>query len=328
MRKTLLRTRYAAAMLALLLLGYGLGAIPAAARPKCLGLRATKVGTARNDVMMGTRRRDVMVGLKGNDKIKSVGNPDRVYGGPGNDRLDGGSGADQLLGEAGKDTLLGGAAKDILKGGSSTDTLLGGGGSDVVNGGGGNDAVNGGGGNDVLIGGSGTDVLNGGAGTDNCSGGETYISCENIPVSNPLTIGDQSSIDVAVTAMAPGDTSKRVIDLVNQSSTNLTSIALTTTPALSSLLDSDEVNGLQMTVTRCSVAWSESGPPLDYTCSGTETTVVAFRLVIGSSLPLPASPALTAGQTDHLLVTMTLPTSAGNAFQGAESSITFTFVSA
>jgi hypothetical protein len=222
---------------------------------------------------------------------------------------------------------LGGPGKDFLNGGGAKDTLNGGGAADTLNGGGGNDKISGGAGNDILVGGTGTDVVNGGLGVDNCSGGETYLSCENIPVSNPLVIGGQSSIDVPVSGLAPGDTSQRVIDLVNQSSSNLSAVALTTTPTVSSLLDADEANGLQMTVTRCSQTWSESGPPLGYSCGGTETIVVSTRPVIGSELPLAGSPALMAGQTDHLLVTMTLPSAAGNDFQGAVSSIAFTFVS-
>ena len=77
----------------------------------------------------------------------------------------------------------------------------------------------------------------------------------------------------------------------------LAAIALTTSASTSSLLDTDAVNGLQLTVTSCSVPWTEAGtsPAFTYTCSGTQGTVLASRAVITANQPLAASPALTAG---------------------------------
>ncbi len=98
-----------------------------AARPKCLGMRATIVGTAGADVLRGTAGDDVIAGLGGNDVLKGLGGDDDICGGPGNDRLVGGPGSfDRLSGGPGNDTLLGGAGSDFLLGGSGNDVLNGG----------------------------------------------------------------------------------------------------------------------------------------------------------------------------------------------------------
>jgi hypothetical protein len=128
--------------------------------------------------------------------------------------------------------------------------------------------------------------------------------------------------------MVPGDTVQRSFDLTNSGSQNLASIGLTTTASPTSLLDSDGTNGLQMVVDKCSIAWVEAGtsPAFTYTCAGTTTTVIASRAVIGSGLNMAGLAALTSGGTDRLRVTLTLPSSTGNTFQGLSSTITYSFL--
>ena len=58
---------------------------------------------------------------------------------------------------------------------------------------------------------------------------------------------------------------------------------------------------------------------------GTRTTVLARRAIIGSTLALSNLTATTAGNTDDTVVTVDLPTSAGNTFQGLSSTINYTF---
>lgn len=71
--------------------------------PRCKGRRATKVGTARRDVLNGTRGRDVIVGRAGNDLIRGRRGRDLLCGGPGRDTLRGGPGRDILVGGPGAD---------------------------------------------------------------------------------------------------------------------------------------------------------------------------------------------------------------------------------
>jgi len=134
-------------------------------------------------------------------------------------------------------------------------------------------------------------------------------------------------LNVDATAVAPGDTMQRSFDLSNSGSLNLSGITLTTNASTSSLLDTNATDGLQMVIDRCSNAWTESGssPAFTYTCSGSTSTVVASRAVIGANIALSNLTVTTTGNTDHLRLTLTLPTTAGNAFQGLTSTIAYSF---
>ncbi len=83
-----------------------------------------------------------------------------------------------------------------------------------------------------------------------------------------------------------------------------------------------------MVIDRCSTAWTEGGtsPAFTYTCGGTTSTIIASRAVIGSALNLAGLNALTNGGTDHMRVTLTLPSAAGNTFQGLTSTISYSFL--
>jgi uncharacterized delta-60 repeat protein len=119
---------------------------PSSRKAKCLGKKATIIGTSHRDVLKGTRKRDVIAGLGRNDVIKGLA---------GNDLICGGAGKDKLIGGPGKDTLLGGPGNDVLIGGPGKDKLLGGPGKDKVKGGPGKDKINGGAGKDRCLAGPG-----------------------------------------------------------------------------------------------------------------------------------------------------------------------------
>ena len=133
-------------------------------------------------------------------------------------------------------------------------------------------------------------------------------------------------LDVAATGVVPGDTIQRAVKVSNTGNQDFASISLTTTATTSSLLDTDATNGLQMVIERCSVAWSESGsaPAYTYSCSGTTSTVVSSRAIIGAGVTF-ANVLLTAGSTNHLRVTVSLPSTAGNSLQGLTSVISYAF---
>src|SRR5207249_6733758 len=133
-----------------------------------------------------------------------------------------------------------------------------------------------------------------------------------------------NSLNVDATAIAPGDTIQRSVDLIDQGTINLASVTLTTAASSSSVLDTDATNGLQMMIDKCSQAWTESGPPYTYTCGGSTSTVLASRALIGSSIAL-SNLTLTAGSTDHLRVTVSFPSAAGNTLQNQSSTISYTF---
>jgi predicted ribosomally synthesized peptide with SipW-like signal peptide len=160
--------------------------------------------------------------------------------------------------------------------------------------------------------------------TSSTSASQT-VSSGTVTIALGATGASTNRLNIGASAIAPGDTLQRSVDLINQGSLDLASITLTTSATASSLLDTDATNGLQMVIDKCSVAWTESGPPYTYSCSGSTATVLASRAVIGSGLALSNLGSLTAGATDHLRVTLTLPGAAGNTFQNQSSTVSYAF---
>jgi spore coat-associated protein N len=153
------------------------------------------------------------------------------------------------------------------------------------------------------------------------------VTTGTVTIALGATGASTNRLNVNATAVAPGDTIQRSFDLINQGTLDLASITLTTNATTSSLLDTDATNGLQMAIDKCSVPWTESGssPAFTYSCSGSTSTVLAQRAVIGSNLSLSNLGSLTAGVTDHLRLTLTLPSSADNSFQNLTSTIQYSF---
>jgi spore coat-associated protein N len=153
------------------------------------------------------------------------------------------------------------------------------------------------------------------------------VTTGTVTIALGATGASTNRLNVNATGIAPTDTIQRSFDLLNQGTLNLAAITLTTSATASSLLDTDATNGLQMAIDRCSVAWTESGssPAFSYTCSGSTSVVLASRAVVGSNLALANLSALTAGATDHLRLTLTLPSTADNTFQNQSSTIQYTF---
>jgi spore coat-associated protein N len=149
------------------------------------------------------------------------------------------------------------------------------------------------------------------------------ISSGTVSISLGATGAATNRLNIGASGIVPGDTIQRSVDLINASTVNLASITLTTNATTSSVLDTDASNGLQMTIDKCSQAWTESGPPYTYTCGGTTTSVLASRRVIGTDIAL-SNLTLNAAATDHLRVTLTFP-SGSTVGQGATSVIEYTF---
>jgi len=162
--------------------------------------------------------------------------------------------------------------------------------------------------------------------TSSTSASQT-VSSGTVTVALGATGASTNRLTVNATGIVPGDTIQRSVDLINSGSQDFGSVTLTTTASPSSLLDTDATNGLQMVIDRCSVAWTEAGtaPAYTYTCSGTTSTVLSTRAVIGSNVTLNNLGSITAGATDKLRVTLTLPSAAGNTFQNVSSTISYAF---
>ena len=153
------------------------------------------------------------------------------------------------------------------------------------------------------------------------------VSSGTVTIALGATGASTNRLTVGASNIAPGDSIQRSVDLINQGSIDLASITLTTSATASSLLDTDAADGLQMVIDKCSVPWTEGGtaPAYTYTCSGTISTVLASRAVIGSNLSLSNLGSLANGTTDHLRVTLSFPSAAPNSFQNQSSTIQYTF---
>lgn len=123
--------------------------------------------------------------------------------------------------------------------------------------------------------------------------------------------------------LVPGQVVERTFPISNRSDDEFRSVTLRTVATTTSLLDSDPVNGLQLSFDACSVPW-EGGLDGSYSCPGREAVVLAPRPVIGD-VALNGLSATSPGGRDHLRLTMSLPGSADNRFQGQTSQIRFSF---
>jgi predicted ribosomally synthesized peptide with SipW-like signal peptide len=134
-------------------------------------------------------------------------------------------------------------------------------------------------------------------------------------------------LSVAAVNMVPGDTVQRSVTLTRSSATEaFGSVVLSTTGTAGNLLTGDAANGLQLRVDQCSVAWAQ-GAGNQLTCPGTTTSILAQRAVVGAGMSLgEATTALNgADAAANLRVTLSLPGTAGNDFQGLSNTIKFTF---
>jgi hypothetical protein len=135
--------------------------------------------------------------------------------------------------------------------------------------------------------------------------------------------GDSLSMPFGGVLFLAGDSRSYRVDLVNDGNTALSSLTMTSTATESSVLDADTTNGLQLQVKSCSVPWSVSGTT--YTCGATERSFYSGPIVVANQT-LANAASLTAGQTEHLLLTASLPSSASaDALEGASSSLSFVF---
>jgi len=164
--------------------------------------------------------------------------------------------------------------------------------------------------------------------TTSATGGPEQITSATVSLTLGATGASTNRLTIAATGVAPGDTIQRSVDLINGGN-DMNAITLTTTASPSSVLDTDVSNGLQMVIDKCSAPWTEAGtsPAFTYVCTGpaTTSTVLVSRAVIGSNLALSNLGTLTGGATDHLRVTLTLPSAADNTFQNKTSTLSYVF---
>jgi hypothetical protein len=144
------------------------------------------------------------------------------------------------------------------------------------------------------------------------------------------TDGDAANrLTIGASNLAAGDDIQRVVDLNNDGTLDLSQITLASSGSGGNALDDGSADSLHYTVDVCDQAWTESGDgsatPYTYSCGGTSQSVLASTLV-GNSAATLANVSLTAGDVNHLLVTVTLPSGADEAtYGGLSTDVTYTF---
>lgn len=111
---------------------------------------------------------------------------------------------------------------------------------------------------------------------------------------------------VSISNLVPGDTASRTVIVTNSGNVGFTYLA-SASASVATVLWTDLTNGLQVTVKRGTT---------------TPTTIYAGAL---KNLSLAASPTLAPAGTDTLTLDFSLPTSAGNSFQGLSQTFTITY---
>lgn len=149
-----------------------------------------------------------------------------------------------------------------------------------------------------------------------------------------LAAGSSVAFSSPISALGPGDTVNRYIDLSVTGNLDGESATVQISTSDSNTLVNDAVKGLQISITACSVAWTQVGAG---TCSGTSTTVLTSTSVVtlkasATSIVLPST--LAAG-VNRLRLTTNLPTTSENTVngvlpvgtvQGLTASLTWAFV--
>ncbi|MGK5173154.1 TasA family protein [Geodermatophilus sp. CPCC 205761] len=134
-----------------------------------------------------------------------------------------------------------------------------------------------------------------------------------------INLSSGTALTTSASGLVPGDTMTRAVTLINDGNSALSSVSLGVAAPAPSVLTTDTAKGLQLTVSSCSVPWSAT-----YTCSGTSSQIASGPAVGNFVLPSTVA-SLNPGGTDHLVYTLTLPTSADNTFQNKSATLSLTF---
>jgi spore coat-associated protein N len=148
-----------------------------------------------------------------------------------------------------------------------------------------------------------------------------------------VTTGTVEFVDLAaqlsapVAGMVPGDSIQRPLTLTRTAdSVDFGTVTLTTTATGDALLTSDVTNGLKLAIDACGVAWTVNTDK-SMTCPPASVlpAPMAPGAVLGANRALTgvAQALNAAGRNSHLRVTLTLPTTADNAFKNQSTTVKF-----
>ncbi|WP_104523532.1 hypothetical protein [Blastococcus atacamensis] len=128
------------------------------------------------------------------------------------------------------------------------------------------------------------------------------------------------ALPISIDGLQPGTSSSVPLDVRNAGTVGWATVTFDSWATVSSRLDTDTANGLQLGLRSCSEPWTPAGDGA-YTCGGTVIDLYAGPIVTTTGLAGVAN--LHAGQVDHLLLTTALPRGAGNTLKGLSSELEF-----
>lgn len=137
--------------------------------------------------------------------------------------------------------------------------------------------------------------------------------------------GAMNTLSDSITGLLPGDSVEKFATLSNTGDSDFSTVRLTTklpVGATPNALTTD-ANGLKLTIESCTTAWTVVAGQAD-TCAGFKT-VLTQSAILGTDRDLADLASVTAGSSDYLKITTSLPASAADTLQGLTSTIGFTF---
>lgn len=166
----------------------------------------------------------------------------------------------------------------------------------------------------------------------NTSGGSVTTGTLKLELAASGVVGITNGFTAPIAAMGPGDTFNRYVDLSNTGTLDGASPTLQIVSADSNTLVNSPTAGLQVTITACTVAWTNTG-----TCSGTSSAALAVTPVstLKASAQSITLPSVLVGGVNYLKVSTSLPLGSENVLngvlpvgtvQGLTASLTWTFV--
>ncbi|MGQ0823553.1 MAG: hypothetical protein ACT4OX_00745 [Actinomycetota bacterium] len=160
--------------------------------------------------------------------------------------------------------------------------------------------------------------------------GDMELACNPVGCGNAVN----SRISVASTDIAPGDTMQRTLTLtVTNNGDVMSSLTFTGNGTGTDSFLTDDTNGLQIWIAKCSAPWTEAGvsPAYTYTCAGpaiqsdvlgTSVSPVNFDNQAAAAL---TNVTLTDGATNYLMAKLTFPSAAPDTMEGQASTLSLQF---
>lgn len=166
----------------------------------------------------------------------------------------------------------------------------------------------------------------------NTSGGQVTTGTLKLTMAPSGVSGITSGFSTTIANIGPGDTYNRYIDLTNSGTLDGMTPTLQLVTSDTNTLVESATAGLQITISGCSIAWTNGG-----VCNGTPTAVLASTpaKTLKTSATSITLPTLLASGVNYLKVSVALPASSENVLngvlpsgtiQGLTTNLTWTFI--